>query len=278
VSYTLEVKVNGQSLFRKEKEEVFLPFIPIESSSSNAPQLSNVRFPMQSWTHRCLGPEDQNISLRHKMKSIFNDSPEMRKPSITFTPTIYVPTSLGPGQSAPISFSIAHRTMNPADPKNPTFRLSHVRMRLRAHVDFRVATKVFGSGHEEHRKEDAGAFSYNPVKAFLPLDNTPIRLSSDFRLENFKQENSGVVADFKTYTIAVRHDLKMKMIIEHVESRQIFEAEATIPFTVLPMNASPDLPPPFTGASASVQLAGPSVEPVPAYEHPPTYDSKPIAV
>lgn len=253
VTYNLRAQLNP-GIFSLKESVLPINIIPLSNSPLPPPDSTPIRMNRQEWRSGLLRPAKH--TFKQKMNHVFSSDPSLKRPSITFQPTTYMPRAASIWQPLPLAFSIQHHITGQTDPESPPLLLDSVKLQLKQYTAVRV--KALISGYTDNGKSALVVFPIRLSAVPLPLDNLPVQITDQLRLADMLPEVHRLAPTFKTYIINQSYSLKMTALIRHADTGHIFKAEAKTPFQILPTE----------GPSIGEQLT-PSFSPAdqaPAYE------------
>lgn len=243
VSYSLVATLNPASLLRSHSKEMPIYVTPASSQPLPTPVSRPIKVDVQSWKSRSLYL--QRHTLTQKMAHIFTSNSTLKRPSITFCPKAYMPSSASIDQYLPLAVSIRLRAGSSADPENPTLILMTATLRLKQY------NYILASHHCNFGKAVVLKVDIN-VNRKLPLDGTPIELSSAqgtsvkgaSALSSLSWANVTNILgspygpypppSFSTYTIKHSYKMSMVVVLQHPKNLHKLKFKAKTDFKLLP--------------------------------------------
>lgn len=232
IKYKLIVIVDSAGLFNND--EVELPIVIRRMAAPNIfSDLHMTRreiLPPIYWTSRDL--RLQAHTMKQKFRHVFSSDPELQTPGIAFRAFITIPQSVTAYQSWPLDLSIDHFKRGPNDPESPNLILNSVRLALYSKTELTAArTGPIVSGD---RYAQGGTFEAEKQlmlkQVDLPLNNTPVRIAENVKLADWAK--GGFLGGFMTYTIRHTHKLRVEVLINHKETRHLFQLKMDVPIRV----------------------------------------------
>ena len=278
VEYKLKFHVNQGSFTRHQEQILPLRLEHLAPMPHPAPVLRERPFNYEIWSSRSLRAEKH--TFKQSLTHVFSSNPELATPNIRFRASIHIPQALSRTQVVPLLFSLKHEKTGPTDPMHPTLELRNLSLELRATNNWISGKTLLSGNREQSSKDEIGRKYYSSLRKILPLDGTEVVVDEAFDMSKFPMLAGGTTpADFKTWTIDHKHQIKAVAQIVHVESNHLFETKISFPFQVLPSDSSnppePGLedvpPPPFSKEMPPTQdVSGPAIARPSA---PPAYGS-----
>lgn len=230
VSYWLAVTMNPASFIRSHATKLPIYVIQTSSQPSPTPLSRTTQVNKQRWKSRSLRP--QKYTFKQKMAHILTHDPNLKRPSISFVPKAYMPSSATIIQHLPLAVSILYQISGPTDPTNPTLILKKVTLLLKQYTSI-LANNAVNYGKAMVAQADLS------VDKQLAMDGTPFEFSNaqgsggwPLSLASSKAFPSPT---FSTYTINHWYKLTMVVLLQHPETLHQFKFKAKTDFKILPL-------------------------------------------